>query len=141
MSFDVARSEPPDVRRERGFTLIELMVVTSILMVLAALTTAQYKNSVVRSKEATLKTDLFRIREGIDEYFADKGFYPATLDTLVSEGYLRRLQADPFTQSSATWQIVPSEPDPSNPSAPSGVYDVKSGSDATALDGSRYADW
>jgi general secretion pathway protein G len=67
--------------------------------------------------------------------------YPGTLDELVSSGYLRKVPDDPFTMSASTWQTVPSEPDPNNPNAPPGVYDIKSGSDATALDGTKYSDW
>ena len=101
----------------------------------------QYKNSRVYASESVLRTDLFRLRDAIDQYYADKGQYPATLDALVSDGYLRKLPDDPFTKSSSTWQTVPAEPDPNNPTAEPGVYDVKSGSDRTALDGSKYADW
>ena len=126
---------------ERGFTLIELLVVASILVVLAGLGLVQYKNGVTRSREAVLKTDLFNLRDGIDQFYADKGQYPGTLDELVSSGYLRRVQDDPFTMSNSTWQVVPSEPDPTNPTAAPGVYDVKSGSDAMALDGTKYSDW
>ncbi len=127
--------------RERGFTLIELLVVASILVVLAGIGLVQYKNGVTRSREAVLKTDLFNMRDAIDQYYADKGMYPATLDDLVSSGYLRRLPEDPFTTNSTSWQTTQSEPDPNNPSAAPGVYDVKSGSDATALDGTKYSDW
>jgi len=126
---------------ERGFTLIELLVVASILMVLAGMGLVQYKNGVTRSREAVLKTDLFNLRDGLDQYYADKGQYPGTLDELVSAGYLRRVPDDPFTTSNTTWQTVASEPDPNNPTAAPGVYDVKSGSDATALDGTKYSDW
>jgi general secretion pathway protein G len=126
---------------ERGFTLIELLVVASILVVLAGLGLVQYKNGVIRSREAVLKTDLFNLRDGIDQYYADKGQYPGTLDELVSSGYLRRVPDDPFTMSNSSWQVIPSEPDPTNPTAAPGVYDVKSGSDATALDGTKYSDW
>jgi len=126
---------------ERGFTLIELLVVASILVVLAGLGLVQYKNGVTRAREGVLKTDLFNLRDGIDQYYADKGQYPGTLDELVSSGYLRRVPDDPFTMSNSTWQVIPSEPDPNNPTAAPGVYDVKSGSDATALDGTKYADW
>ena len=126
---------------ERGFTLIELLVVASILIVLAGIGLAQYRNSVIRAREAVLKEDLFRMRDAIDQYYADKMMYPGTLDALVSEGYLRKLPDDPFTMSSSTWQTVPSEPDPNNPTASPGVYDVKSGSEATALDDTKYADW
>jgi general secretion pathway protein G len=127
--------------RERGFTLIELLVVASILIVLAAMGLVQYRNGVTRSREAVLKTDLFHIRDAIDQYYADKTTYPSTLDALVSDGYLRKIPDDPFTMSASTWQQIPSEPDPNNPTASPGVYDVKSGSDATALDGTKYADW
>ena len=126
---------------ERGFTLIELLVVASILIVLAGIGLAQYKNGKTRASEAVLKQDLFNMRDAIDQYYADKGMWPGTLDELVSAGYIRKVPDDPFTNNSSTWQIIPSEPDPTNPTAAPGVYDVKSGSDGTALDGSRYSDW
>ena len=126
---------------ERGFTLIELLVVAAILIVLAGIGLVQYRNSVIRAREAVLKEDLFRMRDAIDQYFADKGQYPSTLDALVSDGYVRKIPDDPFTRSSTTWQTVPAEPDPNNPTAEAGVYDVKSGSDATAIDGTKYAEW
>jgi general secretion pathway protein G len=126
---------------DRGFTLIELMVVISLIVVLASMGLVQYRNSVVRAKEAALKEDLFRMRDAIDQYYADKNQYPGTIDSLVSDGYLRKVPDDPFTLSAASWQAVPSEPDPANPIAQPGVYDVKSGSELVALDGSRYADW
>jgi len=128
-------------RGERGFTLIELLVVASILIVLAGIGLVQYKNAVTRSRESVLKTDLFNLRDAIDQYYADKAQYPGTLDELVSAGYMRRVPDDPFTMSNSTWQIITSEPDATNPTAAPGVYDVKSGSDATALDGTRYSDW
>jgi general secretion pathway protein G len=81
------------------------------------------------------------MRDAIDQYYADKGQYPASLDSLVSDHYMRALPVDPFTKSNSTWQTVPAEPDPSNPSVEPGVYDVKSGSDQTAMDGTRYAEW
>ena len=124
-----------------GFTLIELLVVAAILIVLAGIGLVQYKNGKTRAGEAVLKQDLFNMRDAIDQYYADKGQYPGTLDELVSAGYLRKVPDDPFTNNSSTWQTVQSEPDASNPTAAPGVYDVKSGSDATALDGSKYADW
>ena len=101
----------------------------------------QYRVSQVHAREAVLKQDLFQMREAIDQYYADKGQYPSTLDALATEGYMRALPEDPFTKSKTSWQEIPSEPDPNNPSAEPGVYDVKSGSDATALDGTRYAEW
>ena len=128
-------------RAPRGFTLIELMVVMALLIILATMGMAQYKTSVVRSREAVLKEDLFRLRDAIDQYYADKTQYPSTLDALVSDGYVRAIPKDPFTDSDATWQTVPAEPDPNNPTAEPGIYDVKSGSDKIALDGTKYADW
>ena len=126
---------------ERGFTLLELLVVATVLVVLAGIGLVQYKNGKTRASEAVLKTDLFNMRDAIDQYYADKGMYPGTLDELVSAGYLRRVPDDPFTMSNSTWLTIQSEPDAANPTAAPGVYDVKSGSDATALDGSKYSDW
>jgi general secretion pathway protein G len=125
----------------RGFTLIELMVVMAIIVVLAGIGLNVYTNSQTRAREAVLKEDLFRMRDAIDQYYADKNEYPASLDELVSAKYLRALPADPFTNSPETWQTTLSEPDPANPSAIPGIYDVKSGSDRTALDGTLYANW
>ena len=128
-------------RRADGFTLIELMIVLTLVVVLATMGMTQYRSSVLYAREATLKEDLFRMRDAIDQYYADKGEYPSTLDALVNDGYLRRVPEDPFTKSNSTWEAVPAEPNPNNPTAEPGVYDIKSGSDATALDGTKYADW
>jgi general secretion pathway protein G len=127
--------------REKGFTLVELLIVISLISILAAMGLVQYRNSVVATKEATLRTDLFRMRDAIDQYYADKGKYPSSLDSLVTDGYLRKLPEDPLTKSSDTWTTVPAEPDPNNPSAEAGVYNVKSGAQGTGLDGTTYADW
>ena len=132
---------PKRLGREGGFTLVELLIVISLISILAAMGLVQYRNSVVAAKEATLKTDLFRMRDAIDQYYADKNKYPSSLDSLVSDGYLRRVPEDPFTKTADSWVTVPAEPDPNNPSAEPGVYDVKSGAQGTALDGSSYSDW
>ncbi|PYR43432.1 MAG: hypothetical protein DMF93_03195 [Acidobacteria bacterium] len=128
-------------RDDRGFTMLELMVVMTLIVVLATMGMTQYKSSQIYAKEAVLKEDLFRLRDAIDQFYADKGTYPSTLDTLVSDGYLRKVPDDPFTKSNSSWQTVPAEPDPSNPTVEPGVYDVKSGADATALDGTKYSEW
>jgi general secretion pathway protein G len=125
----------------RGWTLIELLVVISMIVVLAGLALVNYRHAVVRTQEGVLKENLFRMRDAIDQYYADKQKYPADLQALVSDGYLRRVPEDPFTRSPDTWRAVPAEPDPNNPLGELGVFDVKSGSDGTALDGSSYAEW
>lgn len=124
-----------------GFTLIELLVVVTLIVVLAGIGLATYSTSITKSKEAVLKEDLFRMRDAIDQYHADKSNYPPSLDELVSGGYMRKLPDDPFTGSASTWQTTPAELDATNPTAEPGVFDVKSGSDQTALDGSMYSDW
>ena len=125
----------------KGFTLIELMVVMALIVILASIALVQYGPSVTRAKEATLKEDLFRMRDAIDQYYADKNKYPPSLDALVQDKYMRTVPVDPFTNSADSWQTTMAEPEPGNPSAEPGVYDVKSGSDSMALDGTRYADW
>ena len=129
------------LRGQSGFTLIELLVVLSLISILAAMGMVQHRNSVLKAQEATLKTDLFHMRDAIDQYFADKGKYPASLDALVTDNYLRKIPEDPITRSADSWQTIPAEPDPSNPSAEPGIYDVRSGADGTALDGTKYSDW
>ncbi len=126
---------------ERGWTIIELLVVLSLILILAAVAMNQYRSSVRRAEEAALRSNLFRMRDAIDQYYADKGEYPPSLDSLVSDGYLRSIPMDTITRSSDTWKTTPAEPDPTRPSSDPGIYDVHSGSDASALDGSRYSDW
>jgi general secretion pathway protein G len=124
-----------------GFTLMELLIVLALISILAGMGIVNYRNSVRHTQESVLRTDLFRMRDAIDQYYADKNKYPSSLETLVSDGYMRRIPEDPITHSTETWQTVPAEPDPSNPNAEPGIYDVKSGAQGTALDGSNYADW
>jgi general secretion pathway protein G len=124
-----------------GFTLIELLIVMSLIVVLSSIALVGYQNSVVRAREATLKDDLFKLRDAIDQYYADKQKWPQSLQDLVTDGYVRKIPDDPITNSAETWQTVPAESDPANPTAEPGIYDVKSGSDRTALDGSPYAEW
>ena len=127
--------------KARGFTLIEVLIVITLIAILAAIGMPQYQNSVRRSKEAVLKEDLFRMRDVINQYYADKNKWPQSLQDLVSEGYMRNVPEDPITSSAETWVTVPADPDPSNTSADPGIEDVKSGAEGTALDGSNYSDW
>ena len=127
--------------RSQGFTMIELLVVVSIIVILAGMGVAQYRNSVTVAKEAVLREDLYRMRDALNQYYADKQQYAPSLETLVTDGYLREIPKDPFTGASDTWQVVEAEPDPINQTVEPGVFNVRSGSDKAALDGSNYADW
>jgi general secretion pathway protein G len=124
-------------RIRHGFTLIVL----TIIVVLSSLGGPRDRTSTIHSREAVLKEDLFRMRDAIDQYYADNGRYPTTLEALVSDGYLRKIPEDPFTKSATSWQAMPAEPDPNNPTAEPGVYDVKSGAETIALDGTKYSEW
>jgi len=128
-------------RGAEGFTLIEMMIVMSLIVILASIGLAMYANSQTNAREAVLREDLFRMRDAIDQYYADKNRYPASLEALVTDKYLRAIPVDPFTNSAETWQTTLSEGDPANPSAEPGIFDVKSGSDRTGTDGRPYADW
>jgi general secretion pathway protein G len=122
--------------RRRGFTLIELLVVFAVIAVLLTLAVPRYFSSIDKSKEAVLKENLNQMREAISRYYADKGKYPESLESLTADKYLRRVPLDPITESAATWQIVQPE-DPQK----GGVYDVRSGAAGKALDGSEFALW
>jgi general secretion pathway protein G len=132
---DVVKKVRARLTSALGFTMIELMVVMSLIVILATIGLVQYRQSIVYTKEAVLKDDLNKLRDAIDQYYADKNQYPPTLQDLVTNGYIRGLPKDPFTNSDSSWQTVPAEPDPNNPTTQPGVYDVKSGAEGTTLDG------
>jgi general secretion pathway protein G len=119
-----------------GFTLIELLVVLAIVGTLLTLALPRYFGSVDKSKEAVLKENLYQLREAISRYHADKGKYPESLDALAADKYLRRVPLDPVTDSAVTWIVIAPE-DPQK----GGVYDVKSGAQGKARDGSEFAGW
>lgn len=127
-------------RADGGFTMIELLIVMTLIVVLASIGMVQYRNSITRAEEAALKENLFRMRDAMDQFYADKNKWPADLTELVSEGYIREVPDDPITKAK-DWQTEAAEPDPNNPASTGGIDNVKSASDRTALDGSRYADW
>jgi general secretion pathway protein G len=132
-------SQPQNRDRPRfsfGFTLIELIVVMMIVALLLTLALPRYFGSVDKSKEAVLKENLHQMREAISRYYADKGRYPESLDTLASDKYLRRVPLDPITESTATWQVLQPED-----AQKSGVFDVKSGAPGKSRDGSEYSQW
>ena len=125
-----------NANRQSGFTLIELLAVLAIVATLLTLALPRYFSSVDKSKEAVLKENLYQMRDAIGKYYADKGKYPESVDALATEKYLRKVPLDPITESATTWLVVPPE-DPQK----GGVYDVKSGAQGNALDGTAYGDW
>lgn len=131
---------PGPGRGGAGFTLIELITVVAIIAILAAMALPQYKVAIIQSREAVLKENLFRMRDVIDQYYVDKGKYPASLEALVEEGYLRRLPDDPITHA-ADWVTVPAEQEVDRPGEEPGIYDVKSASTETSLSGTSYGEW
>ncbi len=129
--------------KKNGFTLIEIMIVFTLIGILLGLGIPQYQTHVKRAKEAVLREDLFQMRKQIDLYYQDKGKYPASLQSLVTDKYLRSIPVDPITQSASTWVEVRETPSPDSTPPPEGygVMDVKSGSDMKALDGTLFNTW
>lgn len=121
----------------RGFTLIELMVVLVVVAVLLSVAVPRYFVSVQRSKESVLRANLWATRDALDKYFGDTGRYPDSLEQLVQARYLRSLPVDPITESALTWVVVP----PDRPERAGAVFDLHSGAPGSARDGSNYRDW
>ncbi|MEY2633700.1 MAG: hypothetical protein RIR00_2354 [Pseudomonadota bacterium] len=122
--------------KRRGFTLIELIVVLAIIATLLTLALPRYFGSVDRARETTLRQDLKVMRQAIDQFQADLGRYPKTLDELVSRRYLAGIPLDPLTDSRESWLLLPPRDGKSE-----GVADIKSGATGLALDGTAYQDW
>jgi general secretion pathway protein G len=118
-----------------GFTFVELMVVMAIVALMITIALPRYYSGLERAKEAILKEDLFTLRDAIDDYYVDKGQYPRSLDVLVDERYLRAIPADPVTDSNKTWILI------GLPQNPSVVYDIRSGAEGEATDGTAYYEW
>lgn len=134
-------------RTSQGFTLIELLVVMAIIGILATVAIPQLLKTPIRAKEAALREDLFTFRSCIDQYYADKGHYPESLEALKTDGYIRKVPLDPVTKSAETWEIVRAEPDAAGSGGDQqqqqqpGIIDVRSGSKETSLDGTPYNTW
>jgi general secretion pathway protein G len=117
------------------------MVVMAIISILLAIALPIYQKSIIRAKESVLTNNLFTLREMIDEYTIDKQKAPETLQDLVSEGYLRQVPQDPMTGSNDTWRTIMEDTPVAGGTNPPGIFDVRSGSDKTALNGTAYSDW
>ena len=128
---------------KKGFTLIEILIVVTMIGILVAILIPQYKYSVLRAREAVLKENLFQVRDAINKYSFDKKKYPSTLEDLVTSRYLREVPFDPIVKKHE-WHLVTAEPlegEDFDPEEAQGVIDVKSLSQGTSLDGTPYADW
>lgn len=144
-----ARSRRQNRRREEGFTLLEMIVVVAMIGILASMVMPSLRPAPQRAKEAVLKTNLLAIRQSLDQFYADKGHYPSSLEELVDEAYLRRVPLDPITKSTDTWELIyeevdddfaPAETDLPEDGAP-GIFDVRSGADGTGANGVPYNEW
>ena len=128
-------------RRRFGFTLVELMIVMAIIAILMSVAIPIYSRSITRAKESVLKNNLFTMRTVIDEYTYDKQKAPQTLNDLVSDGYMRQIPVDPITGTADSWRVIMEDASNTVNQSEPGIFDVRSGSDKTSLEGTPYAEW
>jgi len=129
------------MRRRRGYTLIELIIVMAIISVLVAIAVPMYQKSLIRSRETVLRNNLFTLRTVIDEYTFDKKKAPQTLQDLVNEGYLRKVPDDPMTGDDRSWREINEDSLTAVDQTAPGIFDVRSGSDKISLEGTPYSEW
>lgn len=127
--------------RQKGFTLIELITVMTILALLATVGIGGYRRHTKAAKEAVLKEDLFQFNHSLEQFRVDKGKYPASIDALREQGYLREIPADPMTQSRETWTTDYESPDPDNPDSEVGIFRIRSGSTDMGENQIPYNEW
>ncbi len=128
-------------KRQPGFTLIELMIVISIILILVSIAVPIYSQSIVRAREAVLRDDLFTLRSVIDQFTLDKQRAPQSLQDLVEAGYIKDIPVDPFTNSRDTWQVVQEDVMQSIDQNQPGITDVHSGAGGSGSDGRSYSEW
>jgi general secretion pathway protein G len=128
-------------RRDRGFTLIELMIVISLILILVSISIPVYNQSILRAKESVLKQDLFQMRSLISQYTLDKQKAPTSLDDLVQAGYIKQIPTDPMTGSNSTWTVDQEDTLMSVDQQDPGISDVHSGASQVSSDGTAYTTW
>ena len=127
--------------RNQGFSLIELLVVVAIIGIIVTVAVGQYHRSIQKAREAVLREDLYIMRQAINFYFADKQEWPADLQSLVEESYIREIPVDPITGSADTWMTEFASSDERDISTSPGIADVRSGADGVGMDGTSYSEW
>jgi general secretion pathway protein G len=128
-------------RRDRGFTLIELMIVISLILILVSISIPAYNQSILRAKESVLKQDLFQLRSLISQYTLDKQKAPQSLDDLLQAGYIKQIPNDPMTGSNSTWTVEQEDSLMSVDQQDPGISDVHSGAEQISSDGTAYNTW